>query len=79
MSQTADTTRRSDATRGELLYDMLAEAGVGPTSSMKEIRTAKRYFTRRRRITEVHHAFTTLQVVEGRLLTDFFLYRQPEA
>jgi len=61
-----------------LLYDLLAESGVTPDSSMTDLRAAKRYFTRRRRVAEVHHAFTTMQVVEGRLLTDFFLYRQAE-
>lgn len=60
-------------------YDVLAPAGVTPQSSMREIRGAIGYFTRKGAVETVQNAWNTLIVVEDRLLIDFFLYRDRSA
>lgn len=60
---------------GAAPYDLLAVAGVGPSSSMKEIRDASYLLMEQRRWTpEVRRAWDELRMVERRLAVDFLLY-----
>ncbi len=59
---------------GDFPYDLLAEAGVGPSSSMKEILDASYLLMERRWSPEVRGAWDELRTVERRLAVDFLLY-----
>ncbi|MGH3784979.1 MAG: hypothetical protein ACRDRG_00135 [Pseudonocardiaceae bacterium] len=56
-------------------YDILAEAGVGPSSSMQDIRDASYHFMEQDRWgSEVRGAWDELRTLERRLAVDFLLY-----
>lgn len=60
---------------GRFPYDLLAEAGVGPGSSMEEIRDASFLLMEQGRWSpEVRGAWDELRMVERRLAVDFLLY-----
>lgn len=60
---------------GGFPYDLLAEAGITPSSSMKEIRDASFLLMEQGRWSpEVRAAWDELRMVERRLAADFLLY-----
>jgi hypothetical protein len=60
---------------GAVPYDLLAETGISPSSSMKEIRDASFVLMEQGRWSpEVRRAWDTLRMVESRLAVDFLLY-----
>ena len=60
---------------GGFPYDLLAEAGVGPGSSMKDILDASFHLMEQGRWSpEVRGAWDELRTVERRLAVDFLLY-----
>lgn len=60
---------------GGFPYDLLAEAGIGPSSSMKEILDASFLLMEQGRWSpEVRRAWDELRTIERRLEVDFLLY-----
>lgn len=57
-------------------YVVLADAGVTPTSSMKEIKDAGFHLTAGGMTPEKRRAWDGLRVPDRRLAVDFFLLRQ---
>jgi hypothetical protein len=60
-------------------YDVLAEAGITPESSMKTIRDAAifRFPKEPERKTAAREALRELEEIPKRLVVDFFLYQGP--
>lgn len=60
---------------GPFPYDVLDTVGVGPDSSMSEVRDASFDLMARGMTQEERAAYDELRLVKNRLVIDFFLYR----
>lgn len=60
---------------GGFPYDLLAEAGITPQSSMQEVKDALYHFMKQGAVPpEIREAWDQLRMVEKRLWVDMFLY-----
>lgn len=60
---------------GDFPYNILAQAGITPNSTMREIDAAMFFFMERGGEEKVHQIINNMTKTRGRLFYDFFLYR----